>query len=785
VRRRRLLLLLLVPALWSGRARAQTGLSTGNSARDCTVCHLNWMEAFRQPGASLLINRPPGSVVSQADTCLGCHDGSVADSRQRVWWEHGHQTGIAPPKGMTVPDILPLEDGKVACRTCHSAHAGAGEPNFAGVFFLRIRNDTSQLCEACHAAFTKGPGLGTHPVGRVLPWPLPEALVAAGAHGGPDDRLVICQTCHTAHGSKQDHLLVMPTDSSQLCLTCHKKLRPLFWLPETIREHPQNPPLNSVAQRQAIKDMGTSVGAGDTLICLSCHKMHHGEAGRYMLADTLQNSHLCLRCHPDRTTIIGTEHDLRVSAPEARNRLGRTAAESGPCGACHSFHQFARRPEPSRIDQLGFCVTCHAKGQCAEKATFRTDDHPIDMPASLSGDVGLPLYEGKGGNAGRQLMCISCHDPHDAAEPKFLRSAPDAVCSHCHDAKVRSLASVHDFSAHPELKNAQGRDASQTGKCGFCHFVHDARGPALWGATQVTPEHANDFCLECHQSSGMAASWPIPDLRHPSGPSTAGSRELAGAKLPLFSAQCQRATNGMVACSTCHDLHGVESGGSTPLLRRAGAASPEFMCLDCHTSRWPIIESRHSPQDLQEYGKTAQACGPCHSAHARAGMAASGMWAAPPGPASVSLVARRCLGCHSNQGGAPPVTPAVHPAVALRNVNPPNSPGFLPLVDPDGKPDPLAGQILCETCHLPHGRETRQFVPAIEPTTRPGPGGHELNSIVRPYITPNLCGTCHGVDGLRRFLYFHHPFKRANEQWGPVTLPPGFGGPVSSTQRSP
>ena len=32
--------------------------------------------------------------------------------------------------------------------------------------------------------------------------------------------------------------------------------------------------------------------------------------------------------------------------------------------------------------------------------------------------------------------------------------------------------------------------------------------------------------------------------------------------------------------------------------------------------------------------------------------------------------------------------------------------------------------------------------------------------MIRQYVVPNLCSTCHGFDGLRRFLYYHNPEKR-------------------------
>ncbi len=86
---------------------------------------------------------------------------------------------------------------------------------------LRVRNDASQLCRMCHTDHTKGRGFGTHPTGG-MPWSVPDEWVAAGAKVGPDPKRLICQTCHTPHGSREEHLLVMGTESNQLCLTCHK-----------------------------------------------------------------------------------------------------------------------------------------------------------------------------------------------------------------------------------------------------------------------------------------------------------------------------------------------------------------------------------------------------------------------------------------------------------------------------------------------------------------------------------------------------------------------------------
>jgi len=735
--------------------------------RECAVCHLQEVEAFDHPEAILLIDRPEDAIVAEDKACLGCHDGSVGDSRRRVWLEHSHKTGIEPPETMDIPGILPLQEGKIVCRTCHTAHLGSGGETLAMAMSIRVQNDASQLCEMCHPGHTKGPELGTHPVGG-MPWPVPQEIIAAGAKIGPDQHRLICQTCHTPHGSHEDHLLVMGTQSSQLCLTCHWKLRPWLWRAEIKREHPQSPSLSSDVQRKAVEDMGTKTGPGGELICLSCHKLHHGLSGRDMLADTLQDSKLCMRCHPERAEMVGTVHDLRTSAPQEINRLGRTPHESGPCGVCHSFHQFARNPEPSASDPTGLCFTCHRENQCAGKATGLPLSHPTTVGEKyMPTDNKLFLFDDKEGGRTKSLACLTCHDPHEASQAHFLNNKPDELCSTCHSTQSLALTGPHDFTRHPQLVNGKGHTAEKIGKCGFCHAVHDAYGPAMWAATKDTPTGPDDMCKQCHRTGGLAAESPVPELRHPIGPETTTAAQKSTCRLPLFNDKCEISDRGYIACASCHDPH---AGLSDPehLLRKGDRPLAGSMCLQCHDQVRNMPISMHSETIISEYARNTGidiptvACGPCHVAHVKPGMAADGMWAGPLGPTNYPPDAQKCLGCHGPNGNASPAKPVEHPAVAMQNINPSAAPGFMPLVDETGAAG-TEGRISCSTCHLPHGRIPDNKYPAIDPNKITRNELRATRPMIRPYTVPNLCSSCHGFDGLRRFLYYHAPEKRKGQ----------------------
>jgi len=653
------------------------GLPFGSNSRDCATCHLDWADGFNKPGAILLIDKPLKPAVAEEETCLGCHDGAIADDRKAVWLGQGHKTNVKPPDTMKVPERLPLQDGKVSCRTCHTAHANPDHEVLSNIIFLRMPNDAGQLCQQCHTDKNRGPDHGTHPLGP-MKLPLPDVLAAAGARAGADNKTLSCQSCHRPHGSSQEHLLVMGTHSSELCLSCHGRIRPEMWQKDVAHAHPLNPPLVTDARRKAIHDMGTQVGPNDTMICLSCHKLHTGEPGQHLLADTLTDSQLCLRCHEDRKTVAGSKHDLRLTAPLEKNSRGQTAAQSGQCGACHSFHTYQRQPLATAADPDGLCMTCHADGKVAAKAGGTSFAHPITLSAkNLPANLPLKLNPGPGHADDKTLECLTCHNPHETKQPKFLRASRDDLCGTCHVTQKQNLASGHDFSQHPQARNGRSLTEADTGKCGFCHDVHHATGPAaLWTATNTAPTSADDLCLQCHRAGGLGEKMPAFAFSHLTGPkATPTTRPSTGstgspqasspqsgsgqgpatAALPLFDESAHRSATGFVACATCHDPHGNKQA-SKALLRVTTTASD--LCLQCHADKRPLVSGPHDSKanatawtalPVPQRGKEIKVNDPCLACHRpHSNDPASKLWAVTPVASNVGNDGV-CIACHQER----------------------------------------------------------------------------------------------------------------------------------------
>lgn len=706
----------------------------GGQARSCTVCHIEWIEPFSR-GVATAISEPPPSTneepaASRGEMCLSCHDGSVVDSRSRVWDAHGHRTGVAPPSDMKVPDQLPLVGGKLACRTCHSAHTGGQfNADFRTAVFLRVPNQASELCKSCHQDKTRGPEFGTHPIGG-MPWAIPQKLVEAGARVGPNPRELTCQVCHTPHGSSVDHLLVMGTGSNQLCLTCHDQMRPGMFRDGPHVEHPLSPLVNP-EQVSAIGQMGTKVGDGGQLICLSCHKLHHGKGEHFMLADDLTDGRFCIRCHSEKTRLLGTVHDLRTNFPNEKNRLGMTPSSGGPCSACHMFHRYARAPEPSELDPGGGkCITCHQEGRCAGTKTLGSVNHP-------------------------DTRCVDCHNPHDPGNKPFLKGKAADVCANCHQGQTALAGGPHDYQTGS--KSWPAESIAKDDRCLVCHRPHGNEQTRLLRFADGGVG-ADAGCRVCHSANKWGATGALAAV-HPQQM----NRDMAHGDLPL--AVLDEHGGKGVGCRTCHNPHAsVEK--DPHLLRIGEGQTTADMCGQCHGETSHIMLTSHGSSGLNKAGFDVSSCKPCHSIHAD-GSSLSDRLLWPKELAQRAPVGnpadQHCTACHHADGPAKPPVIATHPAIVMKAIASLPVGESLPLFDDNGRRN-AEGKISCTTCHLPHGQSISDEQ-AIRLANGSDLERRAARLLLRPFSPPNLCTTCHGADGLRRFLYFHDPKKRV----GPLT----------------
>jgi hypothetical protein len=146
-------------------------VSTPSPAESAPGCLAAGAAVRRAPGPSF--STEGGAVEADLTLyCLSCHDGTVASCRTlgSAWRPRSHGAASAPSLlggGLTasdgihpvdvaypargagfrsraeVEDLLPLPGGSITCVTCHALDSGE-------TAVLRISNDRSALCTACH-----------------------------------------------------------------------------------------------------------------------------------------------------------------------------------------------------------------------------------------------------------------------------------------------------------------------------------------------------------------------------------------------------------------------------------------------------------------------------------------------------------------------------------------------------------------------------------------------------------------------------------------------------------
>ena len=631
-----------------GAARPLCGQDAArNSSRECAICHIRWVDALARSatqGDAMegILERKAGS----GDMCLSCHDGSVIDSRFKVWSTRHHTTDSLPSPRVNIPtEKFPLDDqGRMTCATCHTAHAVPDSSDLKTVVFLRQPNIDSSLCLACHPEHAQKSDC-QHPLGR-KDSPVPQAILEAGGKTSTDGRMILCQTCHEPHGARNAWMLVLPP--SKLCIACHTDKAPETAPVSGAPVHRIGRTYPGFEPPATLLDERATFGPDGELDCLSCHRLHDASGARPLLIRKNENGSLCLECHKDEKTVIESPHDLRISSPETVNAAGQTPSVSGACGVCHRIHGWARDVPDANLPHSSACMECHRTGGPGSRNRPYVEAHPVGIPLPEKMSIPLPLDPATG-----HIGCLTCHDPHTPRSSEsategaslitslsldedpnhssvkaprqdvgsqvhtprsFLRAEGSQLCVICHDKMADLLTGPHNPAEfEPKVRQLLGLHPS-VGSCRVCHTTHNAQGVHLWAQTPATPPDGSisNLCGACHEEKQRIKG----SLHDP------GSGEWAK-KLGFVSKD---------PCIDCHMVHGsreapgpVGEGGIWGLFGSQGDA--DRVCETCHRAGAPgkVVETPHLERicrddtgNLPVNREGRIQCATCHDIHQNA-----------------------------------------------------------------------------------------------------------------------------------------------------------------------
>ncbi len=589
-----------------------------NSSKECAVCHIRWVKGFNVNSENKNNSANNERQAASPDMCLSCHDGSVVDSRFKVWLTDNHVTGLRPSNRVQIPkEVFPLDkDGKLTCASCHTAHAIKDDANLESAIFLREPNINSSLCIKCHSSYNKE-NPGHHPVGK-MDFKIPEKLIKAGGITNAEQNQMYCETCHAPHGAKFPRMLILP--ASELCTSCHKSKSEELTADWSFTIHQIGKYNEGFYPSQKIVKNGALFGPNNELTCVSCHQMHGQGDNKASFYLRFPKKELCTECHQDKQKIFGGEHD-----PAKIKWKGKPLVTSGNlCVDCHPVHR--KKPDITNKKDAVFkivekvsCETCHNKngpGKLAENIHVKkkVKDANLNLP--------LAKAEKKG-----EIKCISCHEIHKSDKgSKLLRTPRDSsqLCMECHKEKQKLFGSKHDLRVSAPLQpNKQGEKPMTSGPCGQCHLIH---GPAQtkggWAFEPDINKNKNKgLCIGCHDSIMKHSEKEI---------SIHGAIEKAES-----CAACHDPHNGELAIflkqpvsNSCFECH------AEPIARKTGDTIPNIKgeifgsksihkpvekgnCQGCHrghkspnpkllTEKYPIFD--YVPFSLENYSLCLQEC---------------------------------------------------------------------------------------------------------------------------------------------------------------------------------
>jgi predicted CXXCH cytochrome family protein len=416
------------------KIKQQGGVLGHENEMICQTCH-QIHGGFENDSLTVIEN-------DKATLCVTCHERQTSENEKDAHKKGVHPVNIKPdekkhPKPMRKDDKA-VEF--VTCQTCHAVHDG----KLDSALLEKKYQTTGALCETCHdkqASKNKEDARrkGIHPTNIEPDEPMKQ-----------NDKLVkwiTCQSCHNVHSGNPDTALLDKgiKDAESLCKTCHQ------------RQHAND---KDAAHAKGVHPVNVKMDEAVEIVagkktkeirCLTCHAVHEGKPDTPALVENDKDGELCSHCHQGKQAIVGSDHDLRITAKNKLNRFDEKPQQSGVCGACHSLHKASSNPphlfstkavvedfadhelQHSELHEDQLCINCHQKNGIAEKKIVKFFNHPHKDMVLRSDKKIMPLLNNKEeSDELGQIACKTCHEPHfwsAKMAKKALESKPKSILS--------------------------------------------------------------------------------------------------------------------------------------------------------------------------------------------------------------------------------------------------------------------------------------------------------------------------------------------------------------------
>lgn len=215
-------------------------------------------------------------AVPDSANCAACH-----------FMDDGFSHPVGVVASMPVPAVLPLENGRITCETCHDGELGRGHSVSvgSGKAFLRMPEELGSLCGACH---TSSAGRAAHGSGSLRAH-LAESD-AQRARPGIDAESQACIGCHdgvTASDAGAHPVLSRAGEDEDAALGSDHPIGVVLDGAKRRFEGGRFKEPRSVDHR--VRLFNRTVGCG------SCHSVYAKREALLVMSN--QGSALCVSCH--------------------------------------------------------------------------------------------------------------------------------------------------------------------------------------------------------------------------------------------------------------------------------------------------------------------------------------------------------------------------------------------------------------------------------------------------------------------------------------------------------